>query len=171
MASLVPAFPSHRMILNWRDQMTGSLMVGVSAAEKPTIYNSAAIRQLYDLPLHSKWGEKGGARWRGLPFTETRQRDEKWLCGISKKKVALHQAASLPLFRRNHSVFWQDSNWTVIKPCLPWQSHQGNVSEPFLNSLPSTTLTFHVSSKEFFSGASVTPRGSPIHCTGGSLHQ
>ena len=93
------SFPGPRMTLNQRDQMTGSLMVGLSAAEKPTINNSAAIRQLYDLPLHSKLGEKGGARWKGLHFTKTRQRDEKWLCGISQKKVALHQAAYLPLFQ------------------------------------------------------------------------
>ena len=38
-ASLVPAFPSHRMTLNQRDQITGSLMVDLSAAEKPTINN------------------------------------------------------------------------------------------------------------------------------------
>ena len=89
----------HRMTLNQRDQITGSLMVDLSAAEKPTINNSAAIRQFYDLLLHSKLREKGGARWKGLHFTETRQRDEKWLYGISQKKVALYQAAYLPLFQ------------------------------------------------------------------------
>lgn len=34
--SMVSAFPRHRTALNQRDQMTGSTMIGLSVAEKPT---------------------------------------------------------------------------------------------------------------------------------------
>ena len=60
--------------------MTGTTMVGLSVAEKPTQLQSDNFMTCsYTL----KWGEEGGARWKGLHLTETRKTDEKWACGAS----------------------------------------------------------------------------------------
>lgn len=104
--SLVPAFPSHRMTLNQRNQMTGSLMVDLSAAEKPTINNSAATRQFYDLPLHSKLGEKGGARWKDYTSLKLGKGMRNGFMESPKRRWLFHQAHLSPLVPGGiHNVF------------------------------------------------------------------